>query len=45
MFTVPQVSLPEAVPVAAGRVELVHSTVASAGAVIEGAVVSTTEMV
>ena len=36
MVTLPQVSVPVAVPVAEGSVGLVHSTVASAGIVKEG---------
>ena len=43
--TEPQVSLPVALPVPAGLVSPVHSTVASAGTLIEGAVVSTTVIV
>jgi len=43
--TVPQVSAPVAVPVAAGSVGSVHSTVASAGKVNDGGVVSTTVIV
>src|SRR3989441_5947564 len=45
MATLPQVSLPVAVPVAMGSVETVHSTVVLAGQVIDGLVVSTTVMV
>ena len=43
--TAPQLSVPVAEPVAAGLVSPVHSTVAAAGQVMVGAVVSTTEMV
>src|SRR5580765_5966077 len=43
--TVPQVSLPVAVPVALGAVEPVHSTIASGTSLIVGAVVSTMVMV
>src|SRR6185503_12521746 len=39
MTTLPQVSLPVAMPVALGSVEAVHSTVALAGQVIDGLVV------
>jgi hypothetical protein len=42
IVTLPQASLPVALPVAAGLVSPVHSTVASAGTVKLGAVVSTT---
>ena len=42
IVTPPHVSDPVAVPVDAGSVELVHYTVASAGQVIDGGVVSTT---
>src|SRR5438552_12648069 len=45
MATLPQASLPVAVPVALGSVEAVHSTVVLAGQVIDGLVVSTTVMV
>src|SRR6185503_135242 len=45
IVTVPQVSLPVAVPVALGAVEPVHSTVASGTSLIVGAVVSTMVMV
>ena len=43
--TVPQMSDPVAMPVSAGAVDIPHSTVASAGQVIEGGVVSTTVMI
>src|SRR5213592_735610 len=43
--TVPQVSLPVAVPVAPGAVEPAHSTMASGTSLIVGAVVSTMVMV
>jgi len=43
--TDPQVSAPVAEPVEAGSVDSVHSTIASAGTVNEGAVVSTTVIV
>src|SRR5436190_2153704 len=43
--TVPQVSLPVAVPVALGSVEPLHSTMASGTSLIVGAVVSTMVMV
>src|SRR6266487_1542503 len=43
--TVPQESLPVAVPVALGAVEPVHSTLASGTSLIVGAVVSTMVMV
>src|SRR5436190_9058355 len=45
IVTVPQVSLPVAVPVALGAVEPVHSTMASGTSLIVGAVVSTIVMV
>src|SRR5437867_10510043 len=45
MVTLPQVSLPVAVPVALGAVEPVHSTMASGTLLIVGAVVSTMVMV
>ena len=45
MSTVPHVSEPVAVPVAAGLVSPVHSTVALSGQVIDGGVVSTTVIV
>ena len=45
MVTVPQVSLPVAVPLAPEVVSPVHSTVLSAGQVIEGAFVSITVIV
>ncbi len=45
MVTPPQVSLPVAEPVPAGLVSPVHSTIASAGNVMLGTVVSTTVMV
>src|SRR5439155_27336444 len=45
MATLPQASLPVAVPVALGSVEAVHSTVVLGGPVIDGLVVSTTLMV
>ena len=43
--TVPQTSVPVALPVAVGDVSSPHSTVASAGHVITGGVVSTTVIV
>ena len=45
MATVPHPSDPVAIPVAAGAVDIPHSTVASAGQVILGGVVSTTVMI
>jgi hypothetical protein len=45
IVTLPQESLPLAVPVPAGLVSPPHSTVASAGALMLGAVVSTTVIV
>ena len=43
--TVPQMSEPVAMPVADGSVDIPHSTVASAGQLILGGVVSTTLMI
>ena len=45
IVTFPQPSVAVAIPVAAGEVSAPHSTVASAGHVITGCVVSTTVIV